>query len=68
LHAALSNGKGTVIRNDILHELKEIKKWVFDAHEHHNSSLCAEDAFPYVNSLEIEVKLDKLIAWLEAEQ
>lgn len=54
-------------KNDILHELKEMKKWVFETHEHHIESRCAEDAFPYVNSLEMETRLDRLIAQLEAE-
>jgi hypothetical protein len=63
--------------SDILHELKEIKQWVFETHEHHSSFHCAdehhssfhctEEAFPYVNSLEAEARLDKLIARLEAE-
>lgn len=45
-------------------ELKEIKKWVVDNHNHHigadeNVEGCVDKDYPYVNSLELEKLLTR---------
>lgn len=46
-------------------ELKEIKKWVVDNHDHHigadeDLEGCVDKDYPYVNSLELEKFLESL--------
>ena len=57
---------------DILAELKAIKQWIFDNHQHHaeggwndDEYICQDGDKPYVDSLELEKLIDGLIEKVE---
>ena len=56
--------------HDILTELKIIKQWIFDNHQHHEDgedgeTHCVNGDRPYVDSLEVEKLIDGLIEKVE---
>ena len=51
----------TLLSNQLKKNKEDIRKWIFDNHDHHDEEgICEDKDFPYVNSMDLEKFLKKL--------